>query len=30
MVDAGFGVVEERPLPSATWISHYLFVGRKI
>jgi 2-polyprenyl-3-methyl-5-hydroxy-6-metoxy-1,4-benzoquinol methylase len=30
MADAGFGVVEERPLPSATWISHYLFVGRKI
>lgn len=30
MVNAGFGVVEERSLPSATWISHYLFVGRKI
>jgi len=26
---AGFAVVEERPLPSATWISHCLFVGRK-
>jgi hypothetical protein len=26
---AGFAVVEARPLPSATWISHYLFVARK-
>jgi 2-polyprenyl-3-methyl-5-hydroxy-6-metoxy-1,4-benzoquinol methylase len=30
MADAGFGLVEERPLPSATWISHYLFIGRRI
>ena len=29
MVGAGFTVVEERPLASANWISHYLFVGRK-
>jgi 2-polyprenyl-3-methyl-5-hydroxy-6-metoxy-1,4-benzoquinol methylase len=27
---AGFTVIEERPLASATWISHYLFIGRKI
>jgi 2-polyprenyl-3-methyl-5-hydroxy-6-metoxy-1,4-benzoquinol methylase len=27
---AGFSVIEERPLASANWISHYLFVGRKI
>ena len=26
----GFTVVEERPLASANWISHYLFVARKI
>jgi len=30
IVDAGFGMVEERPLPSPMWISHYLFVGCKI
>jgi 2-polyprenyl-3-methyl-5-hydroxy-6-metoxy-1,4-benzoquinol methylase len=30
MVDSGFAMVEERPLSSANWISHYLFVGRKI
>jgi 2-polyprenyl-3-methyl-5-hydroxy-6-metoxy-1,4-benzoquinol methylase len=30
IVAAGFAVVEERPLPSAAWISHYLFVGQKI
>lgn len=29
IVAAGFGVVEERPLPTPTWISHYLFVGLK-
>jgi hypothetical protein len=27
---AGFAVIEERPLPTVTWISHYLFVGQKI
>jgi 2-polyprenyl-3-methyl-5-hydroxy-6-metoxy-1,4-benzoquinol methylase len=30
IVAAGFGMVEELPLKSANWISHYLFVGRKI
>ena len=30
IVDAGFSIVEERPLSSANWISHYLFVARKI
>jgi 2-polyprenyl-3-methyl-5-hydroxy-6-metoxy-1,4-benzoquinol methylase len=29
MVDAGFTVVEERSLPSAHWISHFLFIGLK-
>jgi 2-polyprenyl-3-methyl-5-hydroxy-6-metoxy-1,4-benzoquinol methylase len=29
IVAAGFSVIEERPLPTATWISHYLFVGQK-
>jgi SAM-dependent methyltransferase len=29
IVSAGFTVVEARPLSSATWISHYLFVGQK-
>jgi 2-polyprenyl-3-methyl-5-hydroxy-6-metoxy-1,4-benzoquinol methylase len=28
--DAGFSIAEERPLSSANWISHYLFVARKI
>ena len=27
---AGFTVVEERPLASANWVSHYLFVAQKI
>jgi 2-polyprenyl-3-methyl-5-hydroxy-6-metoxy-1,4-benzoquinol methylase len=27
---AGFELAEERPLPSASWISHYLFVGLKV
>lgn len=26
---AGFRLVEERPLPAATWVSHYLFVAEK-
>jgi 2-polyprenyl-3-methyl-5-hydroxy-6-metoxy-1,4-benzoquinol methylase len=26
----GFRIIEERPLASANWISHYLFVGLKI
>ena len=26
----GFTIVEERPLASANWISHYLFVARKM
>ena len=30
IVDAGFSIAEERPLSSANWISHYLFVARKI
>ncbi len=30
IVDAGFCIVEERPLSSANWISHYLFVALKI
>ena len=30
IVAAGFSVIEDRPLPTAAWISHYLFVGRKI
>jgi 2-polyprenyl-3-methyl-5-hydroxy-6-metoxy-1,4-benzoquinol methylase len=30
MEAAGFGIIEERPLPTATWISHHLFVGLKI
>jgi hypothetical protein len=30
IVATGFAVVDERPLPSAAWISHYLFVGQKI
>lgn len=30
IVAAGFGMVEELPLKSANWISHYLFVARKI
>jgi hypothetical protein len=30
MVDNGFAMVEELPLQSANWISHYLFVGRKL
>jgi 2-polyprenyl-3-methyl-5-hydroxy-6-metoxy-1,4-benzoquinol methylase len=30
IVAAGFGMVEDLPLKSANWISHYLFVGRKI
>jgi 2-polyprenyl-3-methyl-5-hydroxy-6-metoxy-1,4-benzoquinol methylase len=29
MVDSGFAMVEERPLSSANWISHYLFVAQK-
>jgi SAM-dependent methyltransferase len=29
IVAAGFSVIEERPLPTATWISHYLIVARK-
>lgn len=29
MVDAGFRIAEEAPLASATWVSHYLFVGEK-
>jgi 2-polyprenyl-3-methyl-5-hydroxy-6-metoxy-1,4-benzoquinol methylase len=29
MVEAGFSIAEERPLSSANWISHHLFVGRK-
>ena len=28
--DAGFSIAEEGPLSSANWISHYLFVARKI
>jgi len=28
--DAGFRIAEDRPLSSANWISHYLFVGLKI
>jgi 2-polyprenyl-3-methyl-5-hydroxy-6-metoxy-1,4-benzoquinol methylase len=30
IVDAGLRIAEERPLSSANWISHYLFVARKI
>jgi len=30
IADAGFSIAEERPLSSANWISHYLFVARKI
>jgi hypothetical protein len=30
ILDAGFDIAEERPLSSANWISHYLFVGLKI
>lgn len=30
IVAAGFGMVEELPLKSANWISHYLFVAQKI
>jgi 2-polyprenyl-3-methyl-5-hydroxy-6-metoxy-1,4-benzoquinol methylase len=30
IVAAGFGMIEELPLKSANWISHYLFVARKI
>jgi 2-polyprenyl-3-methyl-5-hydroxy-6-metoxy-1,4-benzoquinol methylase len=30
IVAAGFGMAEELPLKSANWISHYLFVARKI
>jgi 2-polyprenyl-3-methyl-5-hydroxy-6-metoxy-1,4-benzoquinol methylase len=30
IVAAGFEIVEDRPLPSATWISHYLWVGKKM
>ena len=26
---AGFRLVEELPLPAATWVSHYLFVAEK-
>ena len=29
MVEAGFTVAEERSLPSANWISHYLFIALK-
>jgi len=29
MINAGFRIVEETPLTSANWISHYLFVGEK-
>jgi 2-polyprenyl-3-methyl-5-hydroxy-6-metoxy-1,4-benzoquinol methylase len=30
LVDAGFTVAEERSLPSANWINHYLFIASKI
>jgi 2-polyprenyl-3-methyl-5-hydroxy-6-metoxy-1,4-benzoquinol methylase len=30
MVEAGFQIAEARPLATASWISHYLFVGLKI
>jgi len=30
IVAAGFGMIEELPLKSANWISHHLFVARKI
>ena len=30
LVEQGLIMVEEAPLPSANWISHYLFVARKI
>jgi len=30
IVAAGFGMIEELPLKSANWISHYLFVAQKI
>jgi 2-polyprenyl-3-methyl-5-hydroxy-6-metoxy-1,4-benzoquinol methylase len=30
IVDAGLRIAEERPLSSANWISHYLFVASKI
>jgi 2-polyprenyl-3-methyl-5-hydroxy-6-metoxy-1,4-benzoquinol methylase len=29
LVGAGFTIAEERSLPSANWISHYLFIARK-
>lgn len=29
IVTAGFSIIDERPLPTPTWISHYLFVGQK-
>ena len=29
ILDAGFDIAEERPLSTANWISHYLFVGLK-
>ena len=30
LVDSGLAMVEELPLSTANWISHYLFVARKI